>query len=160
MALLLCGAVFLGLGQALGSPSFGSFILPMWIMAVGIVLTVSVTANGALAKFDDIAGSAVAFYFCIQSLLVGIAGTLAVTMLDGDSAWPLIGYSTAMAVLVLIGLVLLGSREPAPDVPVDVNGRSLTEANRAEIRPEGAVHIAHDIALRAEDDFLLRSAVS
>jgi MFS transporter, DHA1 family, chloramphenicol/florfenicol resistance protein len=110
MALLLCGAVLLGLGQMLGSPSFGSFILPMWVMAVGIVLTASVTANGALAKFDDIAGSAVAFYFCIQSLVVGAAGTLAVTMLNGDSAWPLIGYATVMAVLVSIGLALLLSR--------------------------------------------------
>lgn len=129
MALLLCGALFLGLGQVLGPPSFGSFILPMWIMAVGIVLTVSVTANGALARFDDVAGSAVAFYFCVQSLIVGIAGTLAVTMLDGDSAWPLVGYSTAMGVLVLIGLALLGSREPAPDVPIDVNGRSFAEGH-------------------------------
>ncbi|GLS35983.1 chloramphenicol efflux MFS transporter [Mesorhizobium tianshanense] len=110
MALLLCGAVLLGLGQILGSPSFGSFILPMWVMAVGIVLTASVTANGALAGFDDIAGSAVAFYFCIQSLVVGTAGTLAVTVLNGDSAWPLIGYAAAMAMLVSAGLPLIRSR--------------------------------------------------
>ncbi|MER8828745.1 CmlA/FloR family chloramphenicol efflux MFS transporter [Mesorhizobium sp. M0938] len=110
MALLLCGAVLLCLGQVFGSPSFGSFIVPMWVMAVGIVLTASVTANGALAEFDDIAGSAVAFYFCIQSLIVGAAGTLAVTMLNGDSAWPLIGYAAVMAVLVSIGLALLQSR--------------------------------------------------
>ncbi|MET3582611.1 DHA1 family florfenicol/chloramphenicol resistance protein-like MFS transporter [Mesorhizobium robiniae] len=110
MILLLCGAVLLGLGQVFSSPSFGSFIVPMWVMAAGIVLTASVTANGALAEFDDIAGSAVAFYFCIQSLIVGAAGTLAVTMLNGDSAWPLIGYAATMAVLVSIGLALLQSR--------------------------------------------------
>src|SRR5690606_39380838 len=46
--------------------SFFTFILPMWVIAVGIVFTVSVTANGALADFDEIAGSAVAFYFCID----------------------------------------------------------------------------------------------
>ncbi|WP_370677321.1 chloramphenicol/florfenicol efflux MFS transporter FloR [Pleomorphomonas sp. PLEO] len=113
MALLICGAALLGIGELFGSPSFVSFILPMWMMAVGIVLTVSVTANGALAQFDDIAGSAVAFYFCVQSLIVSVAGTLAVTLLRGDTAWPLICYATTMAVLVLIGLAVLRSRETA-----------------------------------------------
>lgn len=115
MALLVCGAVLLGIGELFGSPSFLSFIVPMWVMAVGIVFTVSVTANGALAQFDDIAGSAVAFYFCIQSLIVSIAGTLAVTLLNGDTAWPVICYSSMMAVLVSLGLALLRSREPAVD---------------------------------------------
>ncbi|EPK4345752.1 chloramphenicol/florfenicol efflux MFS transporter FloR [Pseudomonas aeruginosa] len=111
MALLVCGAVLLGMGELFGSPSFLSFILPMWVMAVGIVFTVSVTANGALAQFDDIAGSAVAFYFCVQSLIVSIVGTLAVTLLNGDTAWPVICYATVMAVLVSMGLALLRSRE-------------------------------------------------
>jgi len=111
MALLVCGSVFLMLGEYFGSPSFLSFILPMWVIAVGLVFTVSVTANGALAEFDEIAGSAVAFYFCIQSLIVSIFGTLAVTTLNGDTAWPVICYATAMAALVLIGLVLLRSRK-------------------------------------------------
>lgn len=112
MALLVCGAVLLGIGELFGSPSFPTFIMPMWVMAVGIVLTVSVTANGALAGFDDIAGSAVAFHFCIQSLVVSIAGTLAVTLLNGDTAWPVSCYATVMAGLVLLGLALLRSREP------------------------------------------------
>lgn len=115
MALLVCGAVLLVVGELFGSPSFLSFIVPMWVMAVGIVLTVSVTANGALAQFDDIAGSAVAFYFCIQSLIVSIVGTFAVTLLNGDTAWPVICYSTMMAVLVSLGLALLRSRESAVD---------------------------------------------
>ncbi|MDR6759328.1 DHA1 family florfenicol/chloramphenicol resistance protein-like MFS transporter [Mycoplana sp. BE70] len=115
MALLVCGAVILGIGELFGSPSFFSFIMPMWIMAVGIVFTASVTANGALAQFDDIAGSAVALYFCIQSLIVSIVGTLAVTLLNGDTAWPLICYATTMAVLVSAGLAVLRSR----DVPVE-----------------------------------------
>ncbi len=115
MALLVCGAVLLGIGELFGSPSLLSFIVPMWVMAVGIVFTVSVTANGALAQFDDIAGSAVAFYFCIQSLIVSIAGTFAVTLLNGDTAWPVICYSTMMAVLVSFGQALLRSRESAVD---------------------------------------------
>jgi len=111
MGLLLCGAILLSLGEVLGSPSFASFIVPMWVMAAGIVLTASVSANGALAGFNDIAGSAVAFYFCIQSLIVGTVGTLATTMLGGDTAWPLIGYAAMMAALVSAGLALLQLRD-------------------------------------------------
>mgnify|MGYP001179517324 CR=1 FL=1 len=111
MVMLVCGALLLAAGEAHASPSFLTFILPMWVMAIGIVLTVSVTANGALRGFDVIAGSAVAIYFCIQSLIVSIAGTLAVTLLDGASAWPLVCYATVMAVVVLAGLALVRSRE-------------------------------------------------
>lgn len=107
MALLLSGAACLAAGQIFGVPSFATFIVPMWIMAVGIVFTVSVTANGALADFGDSAGSAVALYFCIQSLIVGIFGTLAVVVLDGDTAWPLAAYATVMALLVLTALQLV-----------------------------------------------------
>lgn len=114
MALLVGGAALLTMGELFGSPSFLTFIAPMWVMAVGIVFTVSVTANGALARFDDIAGAAVAFHFCFQSLIVALLGTGAVTLLDGDTAWPLICYATTMAVLVSTGLALLRSRaDPA-----------------------------------------------
>ena len=76
-------------------------------MATGIVFAVSVAANGALKGFDDIAGTAVAFYFCIQSLITGVAGTLVVVTLQGDTAWPLVAYSALMAVIVLAALVRL-----------------------------------------------------
>lgn len=114
MLLLICGAALLAFGQIFGSPSFASFLLPVWIMAVGIVFAASVTANGALAEFGDTAGSAVAFYSCIQSLIVSVGGTLSVTILDGDSAWPLVAYSTTMALLVLAAQVLLKRRESKP----------------------------------------------
>lgn len=114
MALLACGGSLLGLGQLFSSLSFVTFILPMWVIAIGIVFSVSVTANGALSEFDDIAGSAVAVYFCIESLVVSIVGTLAVTMLNGDTAWPVICFAITMAALVSLGLALLQSREPTP----------------------------------------------
>jgi DHA1 family florfenicol/chloramphenicol resistance protein-like MFS transporter len=110
MALLLAGAAALAIGQVALEPSFASFVLPVWLMACGIVLTVSVTANGALAAFGDMAGSAVGFYFSIQSLIVGIVGMLAVTMLDGSSAWPLVAYSAGMAGLVLVLLARTARR--------------------------------------------------
>jgi DHA1 family florfenicol/chloramphenicol resistance protein-like MFS transporter len=117
MALLGCGAILLGLGDRFGAPSFVTFILPMWVVAVGIVVTVSVTANGALGAFDDVAGSAVALYFCLQSLVVGGVGTLAVTWLGGDTAWPVIGYAATMAGLVSAGLALLRRRDAPPERP-------------------------------------------
>jgi DHA1 family florfenicol/chloramphenicol resistance protein-like MFS transporter len=113
MLLLLAGAILLVAGQLFGAPSFMTFILPMWVMAVGIVFAVSVTANGALQGFDDVAGSAVALYFCVQSLIVGIAGTLSVVLLGGDTAWPLAAFATIMALLVLAALAASGGRARA-----------------------------------------------
>lgn len=104
MATILSGAVLLSLGQMLGSPSFLTFVVPMWVIAIGIVFAVSVTANGALADFGDIAGSAVALYFCIQSLFVGIVGTLMVIVFDGDTAWPLVAYGAFMALVAVVSL--------------------------------------------------------
>ncbi|MEZ0168445.1 CmlA/FloR family chloramphenicol efflux MFS transporter [Microvirga sp. TS319] len=113
MAMLLLGAGLLSIGQLSTPPSFWTFIAPMWVMAIGIVLTVSVTANGALEEFGDIAGSAVALHFCVQSLVVSIGGTLAVIQLQGDTAWPLATFSSIMAGVVLIELRRLGLRGPA-----------------------------------------------
>ncbi len=104
MALLLLGSVLLVLGQLFLAPSFWSFMPPMWIIAIGIVVTASVTADGALAGFGDVAGTAVALYFCIQSLIVGLVGTAAVVLLKGDTAWPLAVYAAGMALATLTAL--------------------------------------------------------
>lgn len=107
MAMLLLGAALLAAGQLFASPSFVTFVLPMWVIAMGIVLTVSVTANGALQEFGDVAGTAVALYFCIQSLVVGIVGTLFVILFDGDTAWPLVAYCTALSAATSGALCIL-----------------------------------------------------
>ncbi len=104
MALLILGAGLLCLGRLLPAPSVWSFVLPMWPMAAGIVMTAAVTANGALRAFDDGAGTAVALHFCVQSLITGVIGTTAVVMLDGETIWPLAAYATGMAALTLIAL--------------------------------------------------------
>ncbi|KOF14451.1 MFS transporter [Ensifer adhaerens] len=113
MALLVLGSVLLMVGQSVAAPSFWTFVLPMWVIAIGIVFTGSVTANGALQAFGNVAGTAVALYFCIQSLIVGVLGTLAVVFLGGDTAWPLAGYSSAMAIVTLTALGLLTRRRGA-----------------------------------------------
>lgn len=76
----------------------------MWLIAIGIVFTTSVTANGALQEFGEVAGTAVALHFCIQSLIVGVIGTGFVIMLDGDTAWPLITYAAGMSTITLVAL--------------------------------------------------------
>ena len=107
MMLLLSAAALLCLGQMRSEPSFITFIMPMWVAAAGIVFTGAVAANGALADFGDRAGTAVALYFCIESLFVGAIGTLAVLTLNGETAWPLITYMGVMAMTVLLALALL-----------------------------------------------------
>lgn len=82
-------------------------------MAVGMVATVAVTANGALRHADDAAGTAVAMYFCVQSLHVGGGGTVVLLALPGDTAWPLVAFSVGMAVLVMLALAALRRREQA-----------------------------------------------
>lgn len=105
MAFLLAGAALLAVGQQWLQPSVVSFVVPMWLAAIGIVVTSSVTANGALRDFKRNAGTAVAMHFCVQSLIVGLAGTLFVILLDGDTAWPLICYTATMAAITLVALL-------------------------------------------------------
>lgn len=97
LLVMLAGALLLLLGHFVLSPSLLSFILPMWLVAVGIVMIGSVTANGALAQFGEIAGMAVALHFCMQSLIVGVVGTAFVVILGGDTVRPLICYIAVMA---------------------------------------------------------------
>ncbi|BCH30721.1 chloramphenicol efflux pump [Mesorhizobium sp. L-8-10] len=104
MAMLVVGAALLAAGQLLWQPSFSTFVLPMWLIAVGIVFTSSVAANGALHAFGDAAGTAVALYFCVESLIVGAVGTVFVVALGGDTAWPLAGYCAFMALVTLAAL--------------------------------------------------------
>lgn len=110
MGLFLVGALLLAAGEVWAEPSVWTFILPMWIVAVGIVFTGAVTANRALEGFGAIAGTAVAFHFCIQSLIVAIFGTLAVVVLDGDTAWPLVAYVAGMAVIVIAAVLAVRRR--------------------------------------------------
>lgn len=110
MMMLLIGALLLVAGERFLTPSFVSFVLPMWIIAIGIVFTTAVTANGALRAFGDTAGTAVALYFCVESLIVGLIGTLFVVFLGGDTAWPLASYCAVMALITLLCLWRLQKR--------------------------------------------------
>ncbi|HBN52528.1 MAG TPA: chloramphenicol efflux MFS transporter [Stenotrophomonas sp.] len=104
---MMAGAVLLGIGTSVLPPSFVALVVPMWVIAVGIVLVVSVTANGALAAFGDDAGAAVALYYCLQCVLAVGPGTLMVLLLDGDTAWPLVAYALFMPAVSLVGLWMI-----------------------------------------------------
>lgn len=102
--LMALGAMILALCTIQGKPGFVAFIMPMWIIATGIVLVVSVTANGALATFDDKAGTAVALYYAIQGVVVSGVGTLATVVFGGGTPWALVGFCGAMCGVNAVGL--------------------------------------------------------
>lgn len=104
---MMSGAVLLAICTWLLPSSLVTLLVPMWVIAIGIVMTVSVTANGALAGFADNAGAAVALYYCIQSVLVAGLGTFWVLFLGGDSAWPLVAQALVVPAACLLGLVRL-----------------------------------------------------
>lgn len=78
-----------------------AFVAPVWLIAVGIVATCAVTANGALRAFGAVAGTATAIYYCTESVIVGVAGTLFVLWLPSGTAWPLAAFCTAGALLTM-----------------------------------------------------------
>ncbi len=104
------GAGVLALSSGPVPPGFIAVVLPMWLIAVGIVMVAGVTANGALEGFSDVAGIAVALYYGIQSAIVGGLGTLVVLMLDGDTVWPLVAYCLVMCGISLAGHAVLKRR--------------------------------------------------
>ncbi|WP_323390038.1 CmlA/FloR family chloramphenicol efflux MFS transporter [Myxococcus qinghaiensis] len=126
MLLLLLGAALLAAGQLLAPPSLWTFVAPMWVIAAGIVFAASVTANGALQAFGAMAGTAVALYFCVQSLIVGVLGTVLVVALDGDTAWPLVGYASLMAGVTLTSLWHLQRRQHVPEASVSATRPDAT----------------------------------
>ncbi len=101
---MMLGAAWLAISTGLLPPSFAALVVPMWVIAIGIVLMVSVTANGALAALGDTAGTAVALYYSLQSLLVAGLGTLLILCMGGGTAWPLVAYALCMPALSLAGL--------------------------------------------------------
>lgn len=106
-ALIIGGAGALAIGSILGEPRFSTFVMPMWIIAVGIVVLVSITANGALQEFDGMAGTAVALYYAIQSLVVSGVGTSMTLILGNDNLWPLVCYCFLTCLINIFGFFIL-----------------------------------------------------
>ena len=101
MGCLMAGALLLAVGETLAPVSVLGFIAPMWLVGVGIATAVSVAPNAALRGFDHIAGTATAVYFCLGGLLLGIIGTVIITLLSTGTTWPIIAYCLILATAVL-----------------------------------------------------------
>lgn len=113
MGLIMLGAALL-VGRETVIDHVAGFMLPAWIIAVGIAITVSVAANGALAPFSEIAGTSTALYYCISSVFLVGTGTAAVVLLPGTTAWPLVAFGGLGGALVLALLSRDRSQRDAP----------------------------------------------
>lgn len=109
LCVMVAGVLVMALAAKL-PPSFASVVLPMWGIAVGLVMVVSVAASGALSEFADASGTAVALYYAMQSLLVACFGTLATVLLPGDTVWPLVAYGLLLPVASLVAAAMLRGR--------------------------------------------------
>ncbi len=109
LCVMVVGVLVMALAAKLPR-SFASVVLPMWGIAVGLVMVVSVAANGALSEFADASGTAVALYYAMQSLLVACFGTLATVLLPGDTVWPLVAYWLLLPVASLVAAAMLRGR--------------------------------------------------
>ncbi|WP_447906412.1 CmlA/FloR family chloramphenicol efflux MFS transporter [Stenotrophomonas sepilia] len=109
LCVMVVGVLVIALAAKLPR-SFASVVLPMWGIAVGLVMVVSVAANGALSEFADASGTAVALYYAMQSLLVACFGTLATVLLPGDTVWPLVAYGLLLPVASLVAAAMLRGR--------------------------------------------------
>ncbi|WP_201772465.1 CmlA/FloR family chloramphenicol efflux MFS transporter [Endozoicomonas elysicola] len=101
MAVILAGALLMLLGSTLQLPEAPVLLLPMMVIAVGISITCSVCATGALAEFKDIAGTGVALYYCLEAVLVCLLGTAVVMLFPVGSLWPLIAFSGIGSLVVM-----------------------------------------------------------
>ncbi|BDY51865.1 hypothetical protein MUTS5_03390 (plasmid) [Escherichia coli] len=77
------------------------FIAPMWLVGIGVATAVSVAPNGALRGFDHVAGTVTAVYFCLGGVLLGSIGTLIISLLPRNTAWPVVVYCLTLATVVL-----------------------------------------------------------
>ncbi|WP_412527443.1 CmlA/FloR family chloramphenicol efflux MFS transporter [Burkholderia lata] len=101
---MMTGAIVLAVCTVLATPSFATFVMPMWLVAVGIVLMSSVSANGALRDFGAAAGKAVALYYAVQGVIVTGVGTLATLVFDGATAWPLAACCFGMGLASFVAI--------------------------------------------------------
>ncbi|WP_422398934.1 CmlA/FloR family chloramphenicol efflux MFS transporter [Xenorhabdus griffiniae] len=101
MFCLMAGALLLSVGETFIPESVVGFIVPMWLVGVGISMAISVAPNGALQDFDHMAGTATALYSCLGGVLLGIGGTLTITLLSNATTWPIIAYCLVLAIVIL-----------------------------------------------------------
>ncbi|PHM38501.1 Chloramphenicol resistance protein [Xenorhabdus innexi] len=111
MLCLIAGAFLLSAGEIFMPDSVSGFIIPMWLVGIGIAMAVAIAPNGALQGFDHMAGTVTAFYSCLGGLLLGIGGTFTITILSNTTTWPIIVYCLVLAIVVLCLSCFINNRQ-------------------------------------------------
>lgn len=102
MVCLLVAGISLVLGERFAPDALLSALVPMWIAGFGIAIANAVAPNAAMRDFDQAAGTATAWFFCLGSALAGLTGTVATAVLPVDTRWPLAVYCLMLPLLILI----------------------------------------------------------
>ncbi|MDP0563257.1 MAG: multidrug effflux MFS transporter [Candidatus Endonucleobacter sp. (ex Gigantidas childressi)] len=103
-------ALFLLVGAAVTLTSFEqvlgihivSFMVPMYVIAVSISMICSVSANGALKKYNNSAGFATALYYCVESIFLIILGSIAIEIMPTASTMPLSLYIIIASIITFL----------------------------------------------------------
>ncbi|RFP06896.1 chloramphenicol efflux MFS transporter [Komagataeibacter xylinus] len=101
MSLSIMGACLMAGAQIGLLPLVAGIILPMWIIASGVAITISVAVNAALTPFDGMSGTATAAQACTESCLMTVGGTLVVFLFPINTCWPLVFFGGFFGVLTI-----------------------------------------------------------
>lgn len=109
MGCLILGGVMLIISELLFPSWVPGFIAPMWIIGIGIAMSVSIAPNGALQGFDEIAGTVTAVYFCLGGVLLGSIGTVIISIFPVGTSWPIVTFCFILAAIVIVLSSILAS---------------------------------------------------
>lgn len=109
MGCLILGGMMLMISELLLPFWVPGFIAPMWVIGVGIAMSVSIAPNGALQGFDEIAGTVTAVYFCLGGVLLGSIGTVIISIFPVGTSWPIVAFCFILAAIVIALSSILAS---------------------------------------------------
>lgn len=109
MGCLILGGVMLIISELLFPSWVSGFIAPMWIIGIGIAMSVSIAPNGALQGFDEIAGTATTVYFCLGGIILGSIGTIIISIFPVGTSWPIVTFCFILAAIVIVLSSILAS---------------------------------------------------
>lgn len=109
MGCLILGGVMLIISELLLPHWVPGFIAPMWIIGMGIAMSVSISPNGALQGFDELAGTVTAVYFCLGGVLLGSIGTVIISIFPVGTSWPIVAFCFILAAIVIALYSILAS---------------------------------------------------
>lgn len=106
---LILGGMMLIISEIFLPSWVPGFIAPMWIIGIGIAMSVSIAPNGALQGFDEIAGTVTAVYFCLGGIILGSIGTVIISIFPIGTSWPIVAFCFILAAIVIVLSSILAS---------------------------------------------------